>query len=220
MNLSNKTPLIASIILIGTFSLPTLAIDGLSANISATNNYLWRGVTQTYNNAAVSGGIDYEHKSGFSLGSWTSNANWADNMSYETDFYANYSHTINEQFSYSLGYIYYGYDSAAHVDFSEIYASLSYKNISLTYNTLVDSDSSGRFGDDTYLSIDADFAVAKELTLILHLGNYQFENADNYSDYAISLAKDEFTLTLSDTTISGSDGDLNIQISYTKSFNL
>ena len=42
-----------------------------SANASMTSNYIWRGLTQTENEAAVQGGIDYAGDSGFYAVSYT-----------------------------------------------------------------------------------------------------------------------------------------------------
>jgi len=195
-------------------STSALAVDGLSANVGATSNYLWRGVTQTNNDAAVSGGIDYSASSGFYAGVWTSNASWAENMTYEADIYGGFSGDLGNGFGYDVGYIYYGYDSDANSDFSEVYANLSYGAFSIGYNTLVDSDANGSFGDDTYITADAEFEVAKDLSLAFHLGNYDFDAGGDYTDYGVSLSKSGFTLTLSDTDIDGADGDLNITISY------
>jgi hypothetical protein len=55
---------------------PAFAIEGLSANIGVTSNYLVRGVTQTCNDPAVQGGLDYEHSSGLYVGTWASNVNF------------------------------------------------------------------------------------------------------------------------------------------------
>jgi hypothetical protein len=47
-----------------------------SANIGAVSNYMWRGVTQTGDGAAVQGGLDVAHESGFYIGTWASNIDW------------------------------------------------------------------------------------------------------------------------------------------------
>jgi uncharacterized protein (TIGR02001 family) len=47
-----------------------------SANIGAVSNYMWRGVTQTGDQAAVQGGIDVAHESGFYAGTWLSNVDF------------------------------------------------------------------------------------------------------------------------------------------------
>ena len=49
----------------------------LSANLGVVSNYYFRGVTQTGDAAAVQGGIDYNHESGFYLGTWASNVDFS-----------------------------------------------------------------------------------------------------------------------------------------------
>ena len=85
-----------------------------TANISASNNYLWRGLTQSENEPAVSGGIDYAHDSGLYVGTWVSNVSYAtpDTFSYEHDMYIGFAGEYNE-ISYDFGYLYYNYDQAA-----------------------------------------------------------------------------------------------------------
>ena len=61
-------------------------IDG---NIGVTSNYLFRGVTQTGDGAAVQGGLDYGHESGLYVGTWTSNVNFAGGT--ELDVYGGFS---------------------------------------------------------------------------------------------------------------------------------
>jgi len=211
-----SSTLSASILL----STTAFAVDGLSANIGATNNYLWRGVTQTQNNSAISGGIDYESKSGFYVGTWASNASWADSMTYELDFYGGFSGDISNGLGYDLGYIYYNYDNAANSDFSEVYAHLTYGVFTFGYNTLVDSDAGGSFADDTYITADAEFEVADGLALTVHAGNYTFNAGGDYTEYGVSLSKSGFTFGLSDTDIDGADGDVNVSVSYAVDFDL
>ena len=63
------------------------ALAEVTGNIGATSNYLWRGTTQTSNEAAIQGGLDYAHDSGFYAGTWASNVDFGDETSYELDFY-------------------------------------------------------------------------------------------------------------------------------------
>jgi uncharacterized protein (TIGR02001 family) len=196
------------------------AIEGLSANVAAASNYLWRGVTQTSNAPVVSGGIDYENASGFSVGAWASNADWAEKMTYELDVYAAYANELDNGLGYSVGYIYYAYDSSAEADFSEVNLSLSYDAYSITYNTLVDSDADGDFGDDTYISADASFEVSPGLALAFHLGHYDFDAGGDYVDYGVSLSKNSFTFGVFDTDIDGADGEVNFVVSYSVDIDL
>ena len=50
----------------------------VSANIGVVSNYVWRGITQTDDKAAVQGGVDYSHSSGFYAGTWVSNVDFPD----------------------------------------------------------------------------------------------------------------------------------------------
>jgi len=52
-----------------------------SANIGAVSNYIWRGVTQTGDQAAIQGGVDVSHESGFYAGTWISNIDWDEGSS-------------------------------------------------------------------------------------------------------------------------------------------
>lgn len=221
MKKSINTLTLSGILAFTTFlSSSSFAVEGLSANVSVANNYLWRNVSQTHNAAAVSGGIDYESASGFSIGGWASNADIVENMTYELDLYAAYSNQLDNGIGYSVGYIYYSYDSDANANFSEMNFSLSYDAYSVTYNTLIDSDGGGDFGDDTYISADAAFEISDGLALGLHLGHYDFDAGGDYVDYGVSLSKNGFSFTISDTDIDGPDGDVNFLVSYTVDINL
>ena len=69
-----------------TFLPQVQAVEGLTANAGFTSKQLWRDLEQTNGDAGVSGGIDYASESGFYIGTWTSNANWSDGMTYELNY--------------------------------------------------------------------------------------------------------------------------------------
>jgi len=74
-----KASLAASLgTLILALAAPAVAEDSynISANIGAVSNYMWRGVTQTQDGAAIQGGLDFTHESGFYMGTWASNVDW------------------------------------------------------------------------------------------------------------------------------------------------
>ena len=87
---------------------PAIVSADVSSNVSASSNYLFRGVTQTDGAAAVQGGLDYEHASGFYAGGWGSNVDFGDGTSYELDLYAGFSGSV-EELGYDVGYIYWVY---------------------------------------------------------------------------------------------------------------
>ena len=195
------------------FSSNVYAVEGLSANVAVTNNYLWRGIEQTNGKSAISGGIDYASDSGFYAGTWVSNADWAPEMSYELDFYGGFAGEING-LGYDLGLIYYAYpDSRDDVDFSEISASLSYSVFSLSYAVLAEAEGAD-FADDSYISGDVSFELASEIGLTLHIGTGtdEFYAGESFIDYSASLSKSGFTFGVSKTDLS--DDDMRVFISY------
>jgi len=203
------------------------AVEGLSANVAATSNYLWRGVSQTGDAAAISGGIDYANDSGFYAGTWVSNVDFDDDASYELDFYLGFSGQISEDVGYDVGYIYYAYPDSAEVDstneydFGEIYGGLNYSYFSVTAYYGVNNDDGAEFADSSlYLSGDAEFEVADGLTLALHVGSYDYDkdNGEDYVDYGVSLSKDGFTFGLSDTDLD--NDDLKVFVSYSVDIDL
>jgi len=197
-------------------STQTLAVEGLSANVAMTSNYLWRGLEQTNGAAAVSGGIDYAADSGFYIGTWASNADWADGMTYELDFYGGFGGNISETISYDLGFIYYAYpdETSGDADFSEIYASVSFDALTIGVAVLTDGEG-GDAGDTIYASADYAFSLANEAEVALHIGSYSGDwLAEDSVDYGISLSKSGFTFGASATDLDGAAGDMKVYVSY------
>ncbi|KZN50392.1 TorF family putative porin [Pseudoalteromonas luteoviolacea] len=201
----------------------------VSANAAASSNYFWRGITQSDDGAAVSGGIDYSHDSGFYIGTWASNVDFGDtsSTSYELDFYLGFSGEV-KALSYDVGYIHYAYpDAAGDIDFGEVYGALGWRNVSLkvSYMTHAQSDSSTE-EDMLYVELSAAFPVFTDAELGLHIGNSSGDTVmewtgedDSYMDYGVSLSKDAYTFGLIKTDLDADD-DLKVYVSYAIDFDL
>ncbi|ATG59454.1 hypothetical protein ATS72_012550 [Pseudoalteromonas sp. 13-15] len=223
-----KTIAFSAVALMAATSLTSTAVNAeVSANVAATSNYLWRGQEQTGGDAAISGGIDYADESGFYAGTWVSNASWADEMTYELDFYAGFGGDISEGVSYDVGYIYYAYPdaaSSADADFSEIYGSISVEGFTFGASVLATSAASGDgtdFGDSLYLTADYGFAVGSNGTeMALHIGHYSgdFIGDEDIIDYGVSVSKDGFTFGVSDTDMD--ESDVKVYVAYAVDFSL
>lgn len=209
-----KYPLVATLCAItaASFSTKTLAGEA-TADVNVTNNYIWRGLTQTTNEPAVQGCLEYTDESGFYVGTWASNVQYAadDVYSYEHDIYAGYSGQIND-FSYDIGYLYYNYDSAAEFDFAEVYAMVGYQNFSASLFVLANTEADEApgqdfgFGKATYVSLDYAVEILNGTELGLHVGNHQGDFAEafnglteSYNDWAVSLAKNGFKFAVTGT---------------------
>ena len=216
------------------------AENDFTANVGVTNNYIWRGLTQSENVAAVQGGIDFAAGNGFYAGTWASNVSYApgDVFSYEHDVYFGFSGEAGD-ISYDVGYLYYNYDEEAEFDFGEIYGSIGYGGFSATLNILANTEAdegTGQdfgFGQAYYLSLDYGTEVGDGVELGFHVGHHDgdFNEAFNgvpgsYTDYNISLAKNGFSFMITGTDLDdagpeGLDNDaIKFVVGYSMDFDL
>ena len=200
----------------------------VTANAAASSNYLWRGVTQTSDNAQVSGGIDYSHESGFYAGTWASNVDFGgDKPGYELDFYAGFAGEMGE-FGYDVGYVYYAYpDAVDSIDFGELYGALSWNWLEGKVSYLSNAQSGASSEEDLlYVELNATFEILKETELTLHIGNSMgdtvtewFGEDDSYIDYGVSIAKGGFTFGVAQTDLDADD-DLKVYVGFAMDFEL
>ncbi|WP_130537902.1 TorF family putative porin [Thiomicrorhabdus indica] len=167
---------------------PATAQAGVSANAGMVSNYVFRGVEQT-ESASASAGLDYEHESGFYIGTWAADVE----AGLEYDLYAGWSGNLGpisagvgvtgyyytddafddtyQEVNFSLGYdmITVGYDRGTYdnygngdIDYDHMYVSLGYGDFSGTYGILdgdVDTDDT----DVKYLDLGYSFSLAEGL---------------------------------------------------------
>jgi uncharacterized protein (TIGR02001 family) len=211
-----------------------------SANIGVTSNYLWRGVTQTDDGPAVSGGVDYAHSSGFYLGGWISNIDWDlpdTGSGAEVDFYGGFKGEY-EDFGYDLGLIYYYYPTSGYDDsnFFELAVAGSWKWFSagINYTMTGDADSDAPFSDgDIYYHFGGSIDFAESWNIGATAGYYDFDTSSEWeffngnADYwhgQIDLTKSagewgDFTLTVSTAEErSLSNDDTKFAVSWSKTF--
>lgn len=156
-----------------------MAEDGTSYNVAVTNNYMWRGATQTSNGVALQGGLD--HTAGnMSFGVWASNVDFgtATTKGFEIDFYGSYA--INDKAS--VGAIYYYYTDSGNAAFSEINGSYDFgvASAGLAYNL----DAGG--GNSIYLEVGGSAEVSKGVNFDWHLGNAS--GGTSVSDYSVGVS--------------------------------
>lgn len=194
------------------------AVEGLSANVGATSNYIWRGITQSGDDSAISGGIDYASDSGFYVGTWASSLGGG---AAEVDLYLGYGFESNGV-SYDFGYIFYGYDSSfasvGDADFGEIYASVGIDAFSFGVSVLAHAEWDEDFADDIYYT--ADYALdASGVEIGLHAGYYDTEDSSsvyNGYDLGISASKDGFTFGVN----KHENTNTSVYVSYAVDFDL
>jgi len=98
---------------------PEPEVSPVTANVTVTNNYIYRGLTQSNFKPAIQGGFDYAHESGLYIGNWNSSISWigdgygtspAVSAPVEMDFYAGFKkELIGEGFASDAGVLQYYY---------------------------------------------------------------------------------------------------------------
>ncbi len=157
----------------------------LDANIGAVSNYIWRGVSQSGDSAAVQGGLDASHESGFYAGTWASNVDFGPGgANYELDLYLGYDFTLpDENASLGLNTIYYAYpDDGGNIDFWEIGISGGYGVFSagIQYTVWGDKDNEDTLFDqgDLYYGAALDFPLPQDFGFGIFGGYYDFNHDD------------------------------------------
>ncbi len=207
----------ASILVAGGIA-PSMADDSphsISANIGAVSNYIWRGVTQTDDGAAIQGGVDYSHASGISAGTWVSNIDWGTpDPNYELDLYAGYGGSFGDV-SYELTTIYYVYpDTDSDANLWEMGASVFYSvaTVGLQYTLDGEVDSGPFSSGDVYWYGGVEFALPSDFSVGATLGYYDFDDTGDEGDYThwtISLAKDAGDFGTFSLNYDQNDGGVN-----------
>lgn len=244
-----KQSLILGAAIAGTLS-SGVAMADLSGNIGIGSNYIWRGVTQTVDQAATYGGVDWSDDSGVYVGTWVSNVDFSGlGDGYEMDVYAGFSGESGAV-GYDVGVVTYQYPVTPNFNFTEVYASITFEAITVGLNATVDAASgndaekdptaTGAFEEgDMYLSVATDFETDAGSSVGVYLGSYMFDKdgkdftatggADvgnlDYLHYGVSLSKDDFTFALdkNDYDEAGADPSIDnvrFTVSWGKEFAL
>jgi len=213
-----------SLAVLTALSLPTVTIAAEEAaapssphavtyNVGLFSQYIFRGLTQTREDAALQGGADYAHSSGFYAGAWGSNISWLTDGGYyqsssvELDVYGGYANTIGDTgIGYNVGLLQYIYPGKKNGGFkkaetTEVYGSLSYGWLSGKVSVVT---SNGAFGYDnadgtTYseLNLNAPLPFGSGYTAIAHIGYQDFTGRTgttsnsiyDYTDWKLGLTK-------------------------------
>ena len=126
----NKLLKLGVVALMTTFG--SLQAATFESNVALSSEYMWRGMTQTDGQAAISGGFDISGESGAYFGVWGSNVEYGDDATMELDYYLGYAGETEGGLSYDIGYLLYDFPGADY-DAEEIYLGLGYSFFGVTY---------------------------------------------------------------------------------------
>ena len=191
-------------------ALPALASAQLTANLSLTSNYKFRGQDQHVHpikavNPAIQGGFDYAFgESGFYVGNWNASVDWLSGNSIESDLYGGYKLKAGAV-DLDLGALSYVYPGNNRGNTTELYGAAGYGPFTAKYSHTVSKDyfgwagakTSSRRGRNTgYLNLAFAQEVLPSVTLKAALGYTRFAGdirdlgVPNYVDYSLGGAYD------------------------------
>ena len=182
-------------------SVMSLQAAEFESNVALSNDYVWRGMSQTSEEPAISGGFDIAGDSGLYFGTWASNVEFGDGAALELDWYAGYANELENGFSYDIGYLAYTYPGEDSLDFEEIYVGLGYSYFGYTFSSGQDgapdnSEISVALGDTGLGFTYGDYDDYGEYTLI------SYDLPVSIAGLSVSLAFSDF-----DAEADGADED-------------
>lgn len=208
-----------------------IAVADFSGNAGVASNYIWRGVTQTQDQAAGWGGLDWGDDSGLYAGTWVSNVDFSGlGDGYEMDVYAGFAGEAGD-IGYDIGVISYQYPVSPEFNFTEVYVSgtASIVTVGLAYTVDAASGNDGGVFDsgDMYVNGSLDFSAGKS-DVSVYAGTYMFDNDGavgvgevDYVHYGASIGKDGFAFAVDKNDIEGGSADnVRFTASYTMDFEL
>lgn len=167
----------------------------ISANVTLTSQYIFRGLSQTNGDPAIQGGFDYSHSSGFYIGTWASSISWLTDSpiatgykssSLEWDFYGGFKGTFGKSdFGFDVGLLQYYYPGShdttlypgtVKANTLEAYGALSWKWLSAKYSYSLDNKTFG-VGDSSgtwYLDLSVNVPITDKFSLQAHWGKQKF----------------------------------------------
>ncbi len=184
-----KTLLIAAVAFGALFAGSAAMAGDLSYNIGVQSDYIWRGVSQTNDQAALQGGIDYKHGT-FYAGTWLSNVDFAGtnntHANTEVDLYAGIAPQVGN-WSFNFGAYYYTYPSADGVTFGELQTDVSHPigkgTIGVNMFTPIDTL------ERPYVEIAMSYPLTDKLSISGAIGDCNGDSANAKESHCNGVAK-------------------------------
>lgn len=178
----------------------------LSGNVSGVSDYRFRGISQTGQDPALQGGIEYGRADASYIGAWGSNVSWLSDLStadapisssLEVDVYAGWRMQLDEAWKLDLGLYTYYYpgDYARGITrphTAEVYVGISGSIFALKYshaltNTFGFTDSK----HSDYIDLSANWEFSPSWVLNGHVGHQRIKKTDraSYSDWKLGITR-------------------------------
>jgi len=178
----------------------------ISADFALTSDYVFRGVSQSQEEAAIQAGLNFEHESGFYTGIWGSSVDFTadstlpedeDGADVEVDAFVGYGFDIAEDWGGDVQlvrYFYPGSNPGVDYDYNELIGALSYKEL-ITATIGWSNDVFATREDGLYLGLNGSYELPWwGLSLTGEIGTYDIDKLDggddfNYMHYGLGVSR-------------------------------
>jgi len=194
---------------------PAAPANSWTGSLTLASDYVFRGLTQSNENPALQGGLEFDAAAGAYAGFWGSSISWLSDYStdaapvssnVELDFYVGYRGKFNDSLGYDVGLYTYVYPGDyphgfTRANTTEAYGALSWGIASLKYShTLTNAFGFSSTKNSGYLDLSVNYEFAPSWLLNAHAGRQRIDGfgAASYSDWKLGVTKnfDKFAFAL------------------------
>jgi uncharacterized protein (TIGR02001 family) len=198
---------------IGLLGAATAANAGVTSTWTLASDYDFRGITQTAQDPAIQGSIDFASEGGWYVGAWGSNIDFGDDVDadVEVDVYTGFTGTSEGGLGYDVGLVYYAYPSEGDLNYVEAYGSISkdwFKG-KVWFSPDFGGDTTDGDTEAFYVEGNGTFPLPNNFSVLAHLGysfgDYWKDSDSEYFDYSVGVGYTAGKFNLALKWVDGSD---------------
>jgi uncharacterized protein (TIGR02001 family) len=182
--------ILAALGLLGAASAATAEV---TSSWTLTNDYDFRGASQSAKDPAIQGSIDYSAANGWYIGAWASNVDFGeDDVDVEVDLYTGFSGETEGGLGWDVGFVYYAYPDDSDFNYMEIFAGISkdWFDTKLWFSNDLGGDTTPGNTEGFYLEANGTFPLPQNFSLLAHVGysfGDYFDDSDEVLDYSLGV---------------------------------
>ena len=175
----------------------------LSGTFAVTNDYVFRGISQTNEDPAFQAGITYTSPIGLYAGAWASNVDFgAGDPDWEVDGFVGYNVDFAEHWNFDVLVNRYNYPGAGASNYNELITKTTFLD-AYSLTVAYTNDVYGLDEDSFYYALGADWDLPSDFSVGLHVGRTTYSSSVDYEDYT------DYSVTAGKTW-----GPLNVTVGY------
>jgi uncharacterized protein (TIGR02001 family) len=165
-------------------------------NLALTTVYVFRGVTQTDYQPALQAGLDYSFgDSGWYVGAWASNVDFADSNGPDIEFdsYIGWNHDLSDTMNLDLSLVHYAYmgerNDYGSIDYTEALGALTWNEM-ITLNVGYAPDYANLDYSGTWVNLAGSWDLGNDFSINASVGHSSFSDDNgSYNDWNLGVSK-------------------------------